>query len=164
MRSVSAHTGFFKNTQLERKVSMKVVFQFVEKISAPFLRISLGIILLWIGALKFVNPSPVVMLLHASLSFLAFSSFVYVLGALEIIAAILLFAGLWLRYVGLLCLILFVGILTIFVTAPAVTGFPMLTLAGQFLLKDLVLAAASIAIAAADVSRQSAKLKMAHAA
>jgi uncharacterized membrane protein YkgB len=143
---------------------MKVVFQFVEKISAPFLRISLGVVLLWIGALKFIDPSSVVMLLHASLPFLAFNSFVYVLGALEIIAAILLFAGLWLRYVGLLCLILFAGTLTIFLIAPAVTGFPLLTLAGEFLLKDLVLAASCIAIAAADVSKQSAKLKMAQVA
>src|SRR5260370_2644291 len=120
---------------------MKVVFQFVEKISAPFLRISLGVVLLWIGALKFANPSQVVMLLHASLPFLAFNSFVYVLGVLEIITAILLFGGLWLRYVGLLCLILFAGTLTIFVIAPAVTGFPLLTLVVQLLLMDLVLAA-----------------------
>jgi uncharacterized membrane protein YkgB len=41
------------------------------------LRISLGIILLWIGALKFVDPSPVVELLGASLPFLASAGFVY---------------------------------------------------------------------------------------
>src|SRR5260370_41627216 len=112
---------------------MKPVFQFIERIAPYFLRYSLALILLWIGALKFIDPSPVRMLLSASLPFLAFNGFVYVLGVLEILAAILLFAGVWLRYVGLLCLLLFAGTLTIFLIAPAVTygghGFPLLSLA-----------------------------------
>ena len=133
---------------------MKSVFPFIERIAPYFLRFSLALVLLWIGALKFVDPTPVRMLLHASLPFLAFNAFVYVLGVLEIIAAILLFAGVWLRYVGLLCLILFIGTLTIFVITPGVTGFPLLTLAGQFLLKDVVLAAAAFNVAAMDAARQ----------
>jgi len=133
---------------------MKTVFQFIERIAPSFLRYSLALILLWIGALKFVDPSPVRMLLSASLPFLAFNAFVYVLGALEIIAAILLFAGVWVRYVALLCLVLFAGTLTIFVIAPGVTGFPFLTLAGQFLLKDVVLAAAAVSVAAMDAAKQ----------
>jgi uncharacterized membrane protein YkgB len=136
---------------------MKTVFPFIERIAPSFLRFSLALVLLWIGALKFVDPTPVRMLLHASLPFLAFNTFVYALGVLEIIAAILLFAGVWLRYVGLLCLILFVGTLTIFVIAPGVTGFPLLTLAGQFLLKDVVLAAAAVNVAAMDAARQTSK-------
>ncbi len=140
---------------------MKTVFQFVERIAPFFLRFSLALILLWIGALKFADPSPVRGLLAASLSFLAFNAFVYVLGALEIVAAILLFAGVWLRYVGLLCLILFAGTLTIFVIAPGVTGFPLLTLAGQFLLKDVVLAAAAVSVVATDAAKQTNKQQMA---
>ena len=144
---------------------MKNVFQFIERIAPAFLRISLGLILFWIAALKFIDPSPVRGLLAASLSLLAFNAFVYVLGALEIIAAVLLIGGLWLRYVGLLCLVLFAGTLTIFLIAPAVTygghGFPFLSLAGQFLLKDLVLAAAAVTIAATDASRQAAKVRTA---
>ncbi len=142
---------------------MKTVFQFVERIAPFFLRFSLALILLWIGALKFADPSPVRGLLAASLSFLAFNAFVYVLGALEIIAAILLFAGVWLRYVGLLILVLFAGTLTIFVIAPGVTGFPLLTLAGQFLLKDVVLAAAALSVAAMDAARQTTKQKVVRA-
>ncbi len=136
---------------------MKTVFPFIERIAPSFLRFSLALVLLWIGALKFVDPTPVRMLLHASLPFLAFNTFVYVLGVLEIIAAILLLAGVWLRYVGLLCLVLFAGTLTIFVIAPSVTGFPLLTLAGQFLLKDVVLAAAAFTVAAMDAARQTSK-------
>lgn len=115
-------------------------------------------ILLWIGALKFHDPSAVVGLIHASLfSALASATFVHVLGALEIIAALLLFGGIGLRYAGLLPLMLFASTLTIFVTTPAVTGFPYLTLAGQFLLKDVVLAAASLMIVATDAARHTAR-------
>ena len=139
---------------------MKTVFPFIERIAPYFLRFSLALVLLWIGVLKFVDPTPVRTLLHASLPFLAFNAFVYVLGVLEIIAAILLFAGVWLRYVGLLCLLLFVGTLTIFLITPAVTGFPLLTLAGQFLLKDVVLAAAAVSVAAMDAAKQTSKQHM----
>lgn len=129
---------------------MNNLFAVTQRIWAPFLRISLGIILLWIGALKFFDPSPVVMLLEASLPFLASDGFVYVLGALEVIAALTLFVGIGVRYVGLFMLALFAGMLTIFVISPMVTGFPFLNMAGEFLLKDLVLFAAAVAVTAAD--------------
>src|SRR5258708_19482098 len=104
---------------------MKAVFQFVERLAPFFLRFSLALILLWIGALKFADPRPVRGLLAASLSFLAVNAFVYILGALEISAAILLFAGGWVRYVGLLCLPLFADTLTLFLLTPTVTAFPL---------------------------------------
>jgi uncharacterized membrane protein YkgB len=84
--------------------------------------------------------------------------FVYLVGALEVIAALLLFAGIGVRYVGLLVLALFAGTLTIFLIAPAVTGFPVLTLAGQFLLKDLVLFAATVMLIAVDSATVREKL------
>ena len=131
------------------------LFTVAQRIAAPLLRISLGVILLWIGALKFHDASPVVGLLHASVfSALASATFVHVLGALEIIAAVLLLAGRGLRYVGLLALVLFAGTITIFFTTPSLTGFPYLTVVGQFLLKDLVLAAASITVVATDAARR----------
>ena len=134
---------------------MNALFAAVQRIAAPLLRISLSIILLWIGALKFVDPSPVVMLLKASLPFLAFDAFVYTLGVLEIIAALALVLGIGVRYVGLLVLGLFAGTLTIFVISPMVTGFPFLNLVGEFLLKDLVLFAATLMVIALDYSKYS---------
>ena len=118
------------------------------RISGPSLRISLAIILAWIGALKFVDPSPVVGLLQASLPFLAFNAFVYLLGATEIVVAMLLVTGIFQAYAGLVTVGLFLGTLTIFVIAPSVTGFPILSLAGQFLLKDLGLMAAAVNVIA----------------
>jgi uncharacterized membrane protein YkgB len=137
------------------------LFAVIERIWAPFLRISLAAILIWIGVLKFVNPTPVVGLLHASplWSFLATNGFAYVLGVLELLGALFLLLNRAVRYVGLLVVLLFAGTLSIFVTAPAVTfgtpqGFPILSLAGQFLLKDLGLAAAALATVAYDERRR----------
>jgi uncharacterized membrane protein YkgB len=136
---------------------MKTLFSFAECLAGPFLRISLGLVLLWIGFVHLVTPQPVVRLLSLSLPFLDSRAFVYVLGMLEVIAGILLIAGLWVRYAALLSLVLFAGTLTIFVIAPGVTGFPLLTLMGQFLLKDLVLASAAIAVMARDAASHEAK-------
>jgi uncharacterized membrane protein YkgB len=125
-----------------------------QRIAGPFLRISLAIILAWIGALKFVDPSPVVGLLQASLPFLAFNAFVYLLGTVEIVVALLLVTGIFLPYAGLVTVGLFAGTLTIFIIAPSVTGFPVLSLAGQFLLKDLGLMAAAVNVVAMAPARQ----------
>ncbi len=103
---------------------MDTPFTTAQRIAAPFLRISLGIILLWIGALRFVEPSPVVELLGASLSFLASARFVYVLGVFEVLAALALILGIGVRYVGLLVLALFAGTLTIF-DLPGGDGLPV---------------------------------------
>ncbi len=138
---------------------MNKVFAIVERIAFPYLRASLGVVLFWIGALKYFHPAPIVGLLQASFlfRFLATNGFVYVLGTLEIVAAVLLLGNIAVRYVGLLVVLLFVGTLLIFLTAPALTygtaGFPNLSLAGQFLLKDLVLAGAALALSAHDAER-----------
>lgn len=129
----------------------------VQRIAPGFLRISLAVVLFWIGALKFAEPEGVVGLLEASLPFLASTAFVYLLGVFEVGAAVLLVAGVGLRYVGLFVAGLFVGTLVIFVVAPAVSygeaGFPRLSLAGEFLLKDLVLMAAALSVAAGAAVR-----------
>ncbi len=130
---------------------MDRIFEVTDKVAPRMLRWSLGLVLFWIGALKFADPTPVVGLLEASLSFLAFPGFVYLLGVFEIAAAAALFSGLALRYAGLLIAGLFVGTLVIFLIAPAVSygeaGFPSLSLAGQFLLKDIVLLSAALMVA-----------------
>jgi putative oxidoreductase len=136
---------------------MKTLFSFAEHFAGTLLRLSLGLVLLWIGLIHLINPQPVVVLLSMSLPFLAFRESVYVLGVLEVIAGILLIAGLWVRYVALLSLALFAGTLTIFVIAPGVTSFPLLTQMGQFLLKDVVLASAAITVMARDAASHEAK-------
>ena len=60
---------------------MDSLFRLAERFASTSLRLSLGVVLAWIGALKFVDPTPVVGLLQASFAFLAFPQFVYLLGA-----------------------------------------------------------------------------------
>ena len=143
---------------------MESIFSLVQRISAPLLRITMGIVLLWIGALKFVDPSPVVELLGASLSFLASAAFVYLLGIVEVILAVMLFARIAVRWAGLALMGLFSGTILIFLIAPMVAygqaGFPLLTLAGEFLLKDLALFAASASIVAMENARMPAAGRM----
>src|SRR6476659_909947 len=100
---------------------MDTLFALAQKIAPRFLRYSMALVVFWIGALKFVDPSPVVGLLQASLHFLASNAFVYLLGAVEVIVAIALAANFMTRYAGLVLLALFAGTLTIFVIAPAVS-------------------------------------------
>jgi uncharacterized membrane protein YkgB len=129
---------------------MERLFELTDRVAPRLLRWSLALVLLWIGALKFADPTPVVGLLEASLAFLAFPAFVYVLGVFEVGAALLLFLGVALRYVGILTAGLFVGTLLIFLIAPGVSygeaGFPSMTLAGEFLLKDAVLLSAALMV------------------
>lgn len=140
---------------------MEKLSQLADGLGSRFLRYSLAVVLLWIGALKFADPSGVVGLLNASLSFLAFNAFVYLLGTAEVVSAVLLLAGVGTRYVGLLLVGLFAGTLFIFLIAPSVSygdgGFPQLSLAGEFLLKDLVLMAASFSLIAGESRRVAAE-------
>ena len=137
---------------------MDRLFAVIERIWAPLLRISLAIVLIWLGADKFANPSYTVGLVRASplYGFLATNGFAYALGVLEIVAAGFLLTNRVVRYVGLLVTLLLAGTFSIFLTTPAVTfaspqGFPVLSHTGEFMLKDLVLAAAAIAVVAHDV-------------
>ena len=140
---------------------MDSIFTLTQRAAYPFLRIAMGVVLLWIGALKFVDPSPVVGLLGASLSFLAFKEFVYGLGVAEVALAALLFLNVRTKYAGLGLVGLFSGTLLIFLIAPKVVygdaGFPLLALPGEFLLKDLVLMAASVTLTSIARAREGAR-------
>jgi uncharacterized membrane protein YkgB len=132
---------------------MNALTQLMSHIAYPFLRIAMGIVLVWIGGLKFVDPSPVVGLIGASpFSMLASNGFVYMLGLGEVVIGALLFANIQVKYVGILTMGLFVGTLAILILTPKVAygdaGFPLLSLPGEFLLKDIVLMAASASLSA----------------
>src|SRR5262245_60530402 len=108
----------------------------------------MGIVLLWIGALKLLNPMGFVGMLGSSpLAFLATPEVAYALGTAEIVVGGLFFVGFRVRYISLITMGLFVGTLVIFILTPKLAyggaGFPVLSLPGEFLLKDLVLLAAS---------------------
>jgi uncharacterized membrane protein YkgB len=124
----------------------------------------MGIVLVWIGGLKFVDPSPVVGLIGASpFAFLASNGFVYLLGVGELIVGVLLFANFQVKYVGIVNMLLFVGTIAILILTPKVAygdaGFPLLSLPGEFLLKDIVLMAASASLSAMASAREMAPMQ-----
>ena len=139
---------------------MDPLAQLMNRIAYPFLRIAMGLVLVWIGGLKFVDPSPVVGLIGASpFAFLASNGFVYLLGAAEVVVGLLFWANIQVKYVGILNMGLFVGTIAILILTPKVAygdaGFPLLSLPGEFLLKDTVLMAASAALSAMAATRES---------
>ena len=143
---------------------MNALTQLISRIAYPFLRIAMGLVLVWIGGLKFVDPSPVVGLIGASpFAFLASNGFVYLLGVGEVIVGALLFANIQVKYVGILTMGLFVGTLAILILTPKVAygdaGFPLLSLPGEFLLKDIVLMAASASLSAMASTQEQAQVR-----
>jgi uncharacterized membrane protein YkgB len=141
--------------------------QLMSRIAYPFLRIAMGIVLVWIGGLKFVDPSPVVGLIGASpFAILASNGFVYLLGAGEVVVGALLFANIQVKWVGILTMGLFVGTLAILILTPKVAygdaGFPLLSLPGEFLLKDIVLMAASASLSAMASAREMMPMQQMH--
>ena len=144
---------------------MNALAQLISRIAYPFLRIAMGIVLVWIGGLKFVDPSPVVGLVGASpFAFLASNGFVYLLALGEVVVGALLFANIRVKYVGILTMGLFVGTLAILILTPKVAygdaGFPLLSLPGEFLLKDIVLMAASASLSAMASAQEMTTMPM----
>lgn len=146
---------------------MDALSQLMNRIAYPFLRITMGLVLVWIGGLKFVDPSPVVGLIGASpFAFLASNGFVYLLGAAEVVVGLLFWANIQVKYVAILNMGLFVGTIAILILTPKVAygdaGFPLLSLPGEFLLKDTVLMAASAALSALASAREMTMAMAAH--
>lgn len=137
------------------------IYHLVQVIAPPALRVTLGIVFLWLGITKLFDPSPVRGVLEGSYAFLASDTFVYILGGLEILTALLLFVGIGLRFVGVLILLFLVGTLSIFVMESAAmystVGFPALNVTGEFFIKDVSLAGVALMIIAQDLARQAMK-------
>jgi reactive chlorine resistance protein C len=132
-------------------------------------RYGLAIVIGWIGILKFypyeahniqplVSHSPFMGWLYSVFSVETFS---LMLGVVEVLTALLLVVKPWYPTVSLLgsalAIVLFVSTLTFVITTPGVGeasagGFPLLSMTGQFLIKDIVLLAVSI-LTLADAMR-----------
>ncbi|MDQ9090240.1 DUF417 family protein [Pseudoalteromonas haloplanktis] len=131
----------------------------LENAGLPLLYITLGIIYIWFGGIKFtagqaegmygmIANNPLVSWMYAIFSKQGLVNF---LGSLEIIIG-LLFIGRFVNPVlsaigGLLSIALFTVTISMMVFLPGITteaGFPVLSFVGEFLLKDIGLIAASI--------------------
>jgi uncharacterized membrane protein YkgB len=128
----------------------------------PILRVSLGIVFLWFGALKLVGISPVTAIIATAYPLFPTNSFITILGCVEVLIGIGLIAKIFLRVTLLFLWIQMAGTLLSLATAPSLFFFQgnpfLLTVEGEFVIKNLVLIAASIVIAGHDVVPEGKKL------
>lgn len=149
------------DTVLDRaNAAQAVVQRFLDRVSVPALRVSLGLVFLVFGALKFFpGVSPVEVLVTRTWNALSFGlvdgyAAMALTAAMEVIVGLTLATGVLLR-VGLLALAAtFVGIfspLVFFTGELFTTAGPTLT--AQYILKDVILVAAAMVVAASALKR-----------
>jgi putative oxidoreductase len=110
---------------------------------------SLSLTFFWFGVLKVIGLSPVVPLLKATFPFMATDPYLSLLGAFEVVIAFGLLIGRLRRVTLTLIVLHLLGTLSIVVIAPHVLfapQFPALTMEGEFVVKNLVLIAASLVL------------------
>jgi uncharacterized membrane protein YphA (DoxX/SURF4 family) len=116
------------------------------------LRISIGVIYLWFGALKLVpGLSPAEHLIRTSITFLPMDLFIPFLAVWEMVIGLGFITGRFIRATIFLMLGQMVGAASPIVLTPnqVFTSFPfVLTLEGQYIIKNLVLISASIVVGA----------------
>jgi uncharacterized membrane protein YphA (DoxX/SURF4 family) len=113
------------------------------KVSVPLLRVALGLVYIWFGGLKVANRSDIFDLVAATLPFVNPHVFVPLLGVFEILLGIGLFTGRLPRLVLIGVLGHLAGTFLSVITAPSFmwhNGNPLLlTMDGEFVLKNLIL-------------------------
>ncbi|MEV8631379.1 hypothetical protein AB0395_06950 [Streptosporangium sp. NPDC051023] len=126
------------------------------------MRGTLGLVFLWFGALKVANVSPVSDLVAETLAFVPLpASFVVpALGVFEIAAALALITGRWVRPFLPALLLHLIGTFLVLALHPSVAfkdGNPLLlTMEGEFVVKNLVLIAGTLMVAATLPPRRKA--------
>ncbi len=156
-----ASTASGLDSVLDRANSAQAVVQrFLARAGQPALRVSLGLVFVVFGALKFIpGASPVADLVSRTWSSLTFGV-IDGFAALAITATLEVFVGLtfltgFLLRIGLLALAgTFVGIFSplVFFTGELFTGAGP-TLTAQYILKDVVLVAAAMVVGAVALKR-----------
>ncbi|MDO8574476.1 MAG: DUF417 family protein [bacterium] len=106
------------------------------------LRVSLGLIFFWFGTLKVFGLTPVAEVVGIVSPFLAGGTGIIILGAVEVLIGICLMFN-WFQKTSLVALVLhLLGTFLVFIMGPEMMFqpvFPVLTLAGEFVFKNIVL-------------------------
>ena len=121
------------------------------RFSLPLLRLAMGMVFVWFGALKVAGTTPVADLVAGTVPWLDRTWFVPALGAAEIIMGIALLVG---RLMPLVCAVLtahLCGTFLVLVMEPELAfqngNLLLLTTIGEFVVKNLVLISAALVLA-----------------
>jgi len=126
----------------------------IKQISVLFARIALSIIYVWFGALKIIGQSPasdvVKTLLHNTVPFFPFSSFIVLFGLFEIIIGVLFMIPRWERVaLTLFTLHMITTTLPLFIMTQFIWTHPFVpTFEGQYIIKNLALIGCALTITA----------------
>lgn len=122
----------------------------LRRISLPLLRLSLGVVFVWFGALKVAGVTPVDDLVASVVYWVDPAWFVPVLGLVEVAVGAGLIVGRAMRLVLALFAAQMVGTFLVFVVLPDVAfqgSNPLsLTVEGEFVVKNLVLLSAGLVV------------------
>ena len=128
----------------------RLVINTLRRFSLPLLRISLGIVFVWFGALKILDVTPVADLVGSTVYWISASWLVPALGVAEVLVGVGLLLGRALRAVLLLFGLQMVGTFLVLLVLPEVAfqrGNPLLlTVEGEFVIKNLVLLSAGLVV------------------
>jgi uncharacterized membrane protein YkgB len=127
-----------------------VIIPFLRRVSVPVLRVSLGIVFVWFGMLKIFEVSPVAEFVARTVYWVDPAFFVPALGVFEVTLGILLLLGRMMRLTLLLLVAQMAGTFLTFLILPNVTfqhGNPLLlTVEGEFVVKNLVVISAALVV------------------
>jgi len=113
------------------------------------LRLSLGMVYLWFGALKVMGVSPAVDLIRQSYPVLATPALFMGLGLSEVALAVALISGLWKPWTAAATVGHMIGTFGVFLFSPQVVfapHFPCLTITGEFVAKNVVLISVALVL------------------
>ncbi len=122
-----------------------------QNIAITGLRISLGLIFFWFGALKVAGYNPVYEIVYASFPILASGTGNILLGIFETLIGAGLLIDRLPRVINIVLLAHLADTFSVFFTAPYLMFhpyFPILTLAGEFVFKNATLAMAGLTLLA----------------
>jgi putative oxidoreductase len=140
-------------SELEHRVAT-----LVRPFSLAMLRVSLGAVFVWFGALKVANVTPVGALVAGTVPWVDAAWSVPLLGAVEVVVGVALIAGRRLTVVSFVLVAHLSGTLLVLVMQPQVAfqhGNPLLlTTEGEFVIKNVVLISAALVLASRLQARQ----------
>lgn len=130
----------------------RAITSWMAKTGLAFLRIALGVVFFWFGALKLVpDASPAADLIRDTITFLPADIFIPLLGVWEMVIGLGFMTGRFLRITILLMALQMGGAVSPLVLNPEAVWqtFPFeLTLEGQYIVKNVVLIGAALVIGA----------------
>lgn len=122
-----------------------------QRYTLPLMRVSLGLVYVWFGALKLSDSTPVAQLVAKTVPFIPEHIFVPVLGGVEVLIGLGLILGRFLDLVALVMVGHLAGTFLVLLTQPDLSfqnnNVLELTMTGEFVMKNIVLISAGLVLA-----------------